>query len=262
MRPAEVLPNIALGLLTYVGQQGDVVLGFSMFFALSLGLGLPYLFLAVFTGALERLPNSGAWMTSVRQLFGVLLVALAVYFVGPFLSGDLGTRAMAAVMGLGGLYLLLVARPGHEQPWVDRFMRLASVALVVAAVLVYPRPQPDGAAELRWEAFSDARLASASSAGDLVVIDFYADWCLPCKELDEKTFSHSDVRTGLERATRLKVDLTTSTPATEELRSRFSIAGVPTILFLRAGNEVPGTRLTGFEPPTRFLERLERAFGE
>jgi len=259
---APCIGPFVLGLLTYVGQQGDVALGFSMFFALSLGLGLPYLFLAVFTGALERLPNSGAWMTSVRQLFGVLLVALAVYFLGPFLPGDIGTRVMATVMGLGGLYLLLVARPGHEQPWVDRFMRLASVALVVAAVLVYPRPQLDGAAALRWEAFSDGRLASASGPGDLVVIDFYADWCLPCKELDEKTFSHPDVRSELERATRLKVDLTTSTPATEELRSRFSIAGVPTILFLRAGDEVPGTRLTGFEPPTRFLERLERAFGE
>lgn len=258
---APCIGPFVLGLLTYVGQRGDVALGFFMFFALSLGLGLPYLFLAVFTGAIERLPNSGAWMTGVRQLFGVLLVALAVYFLGPFLPGDFGSRVMATALGLGGLYLLVVARPGHEQPWVDRFMRLASVALVVAAVLLYPSARSDGVSELRWESFSESRLAAAADAGDLVVVDFYADWCLPCKELDEKTFSDPEVRAELERAVRMKVDLTASTPASEALRSRFSIAGVPTILFMRAGEEVPGTRLTGFEPPARFLDRLGRAFG-
>jgi len=256
---APCIGPFVLGLLTYVGQRGDALLGFSMFFALSLGLGLPYLLLGVFTGAIERLPNSGAWMTGVRQLFGVLLVALAVYFVGPFLAADLGARALATTLGLGGLYLLLVARPGHEQPWVDRFMRLAGVALVAAAILIYPRTSVGEAEHLAWEPFSDERLAAAVAAGSPVVIDFYADWCLPCKELDEKTFTDPEVRARLAGTVRLKVDLTVSDPASETLRTRFAIAGVPTILFLVRGTEVPGTRLTGFEPPARFLERLARA---
>jgi thiol:disulfide interchange protein DsbD len=255
---APCIGPFVLGLLTYVGQRQDVLLGFALFFALSLGLGVPYLLLGAFTGAVERLPNSGAWMVGVRQLFGVLLVALAGYFVRPFLAAPWGDALFAGLLIAGGLYLLLVARPGHEQPWVDRFMRLASAAVLVAGVLLYPASARTPSTELTWQPYEQGAVERAMASGKPVVLDFYADWCLPCKELDEKVFSRPDVAARLAEFARFKVDLTTDNPTTDELRTRFGVAGVPTVAFFRDGHEVSDARLTGFEGPTQFLERLAR----
>jgi thiol:disulfide interchange protein DsbD len=257
---APCIGPFVLGLLTYVGQRQSVLLGFALFFALSLGLGLPYLLLGVFTGAVERLPNSGAWMVGVRQLFGVLLVALAGYFARPFLAPPWGDRLFAGLLVLGGLYLLLVARPGHGQDWIDRFMRLASAGVLVAGVLLFPAGGRS-TAELTWRPYQHAAVATALASGQPVVLDFYATWCLPCKELDEKTFSRPEVAARLAGFARFKVDLTTDDQATNDLRKTFGVAGVPTVVFFRNGREVPDTRLTGFEPPAQFLKRLDRVEG-
>jgi thiol:disulfide interchange protein DsbD len=253
---APCIGPFVLGLLTYVGQRQDVLLGFALFFALSLGLGLPYLLLGAFTGALERLPNSGVWMVGVRQLFGVLLIGLAGYFVKPFLTPPWGDALFAGLLVLGGLYLLLAARPGNEQPWVDRFMRLASAGVLVAGVLLYPTHARTTATELSWPPYEDSAVAQALASGQPVVLDFYADWCLPCKELDEKTFSRPEVAARLAGFARFKVDLTRNDPTSEALRTRFEVVGVPTIAFFRDGREVTDARLTGFEPAPEFLKRL------
>ncbi len=259
---APCIGPFVLGLLTYVGQRQDAWLGFILFFALSLGLGLPYLLLGGFTGAVDRLPNSGAWMTGVRQLFGVLLVALAGYFARPLLGRPAGDLVFAGLLLVGGLYLLLVARPGHDQPWVDRAMRLASAAVLVAGVVLFPRGEGAGGAELAWRAYDEATAASAIASGKPVILDFYATWCIPCKELDEKTFAHPDVAARLAGFERFKVDLTEADPANDALRQRFGVAGVPTIVFYRGAREVTAARLTGFEPPAGFLKRLDGVASE
>jgi thiol:disulfide interchange protein DsbD len=254
---APCIGPFVLGLLTYVGQRQDALLGFTLFFALSLGLGLPYLLLGVFTGALERLPNSGAWMVGVRQLFGVLLIALAGYFVRPYLAPPWGDGLLAGLLMAGGLYLLVIARPGHEQPWVDRFMRLASAAVLVVGILIFPSSR-HASAGLAWQPYRASTVALALASDQPVVLDFYATWCLPCKELDEKTFSQPEVAARLTEFARFKVDLTTSNPETDALRQKFEVVGVPTVAFFRNGREVPDSRLTGFEPPREFLKRLAR----
>jgi len=257
---APCIGPFVLGLLTFVGQRQDVVLGFTLFFALSLGLGVPYLLLGVFTGAIERLPNSGAWMVGVRQLFGVLLVALAGYFAKPLLAPPWGDRLFAGLLVAGGLYLLLVARPGAEQPWIDRFMRLASAAVLVAGVVLLPSPARTSA-ELTWRPYNEAAVDGALARNERVLLDFYATWCLPCKELDEKTFSQPEVAARLASFARFKVDLTAGDPTTDALRKRYGVAGVPTVAFFRNGREIVEARLTGFEPPREFLKRLSLAEG-
>ncbi len=254
---APCIGPFVLGLLTYVGQRQDVVVGFSLFFALAMGLGIPYLLLAMSTSLLQRLPASGAWMLGVRQLFGVLLVGLAAYFVAPLLPEPWGQGLLAATVGLGGAYLLLVARPGHEHAVVDRFMRLASAALLVGAVALWPRPPAPERAGLAWQAYDAAQVEAAIAAGGPVVLDFYADWCLPCKELDRNTFSDPEVAGRLASFSRFKVDLTSSNATTEAVRARYGVAGVPTVAFFLGGAEVAPARLTGFEEPRRFLERLD-----
>ena len=253
---APCIGPFVLGLLTYVGQRHDVLLGFLLFFVLALGLGAPFLLLAVFVRALEHLPNSGAWMLGVRQLFGVLLVALAAYFVRPFIE-PFGDLIFSGLLILGGVYLIVIARPGHEQPLVDRVMRCASAAVLVAGVLVYPRTNSSPRHALLWQPYDEAAVAHAIAGRQPVVLDFFATWCVPCKELDEKTFSDAEVAAQLAGFARFKVDLTRADPNTDAVRQRFGVAGVPTVVFYRSGVEVPDARLTGFEAPSQFLHRLE-----
>ncbi len=245
-----------VGLLTYVGQRQDPVLGFALFFALSMGLGLPYLLLGTFTGALNRLPASGAWMIGVRKVFGVLLVALAAYFLRPLLPDPWGMSLMAASLILGGLYLLVVDRTGHEQPSIDRVMRFVSAGLVVAGVVMAPLvgAHQEGT-ELTWETWNQAAFTQAMDSGQPVIVDFFATWCAPCRELDEQTFSAPTVAAELTGYARFKVDLTAKNPANDALRERFDVRGVPTVIVYGSGHE--RFRINGFEPPKRFLERLQ-----
>jgi thiol:disulfide interchange protein DsbD len=252
---APCIGPFVLGLLTLVGERGDPVFGLVVFFTLAMGLGLPYLILGTFTGAVNRLPASGEWMIGVRKVFGVLLVALAVYFASPLLPGESGSILMAAVLVIGGLYLLVVDRTGHQQPAVDRLMRLVSVVLVVAGTLQYPRGGSTTEGHLGWLPYDAASVTAAIEAGGPVIIDFYADWCAPCRELDEKTFSDPRVASVLAGFSRFKVDQTRSNPVGDQAAVDYRVMGMPTVIAFRDGREL--FRITGFEPPEQFLERLK-----
>ena len=254
---APCIGPFVLGLLTYVGQAGSPFLGFVLFFALAMGLGLPYLVLGTFTGALNKMPASGAWMIGVRKVFGVLLVALAAYFARPLMSDTTAAWLMGAVLIVGALYMLVVDRTGHEQPAIDRVMRLAAAAILVAGVWHLP-PVSGGqhGGELTWEAFQKEAVASAVDSGQPVIVDFFADWCAPCKELDEKTFGDARVAARLGDFARFKVDMTRTSPGNQALAAEYGVRGVPTVIVYHGGKEA--FRITGYEPPERFLERLDR----
>jgi len=258
---APCIGPFVVGLLTYVGQRGDPVLGFILFFTLAMGLGLPYLILGTFTGAINKLPASGMWMIGVRRVFGVILVAMAAYFAAPLMSGDSGKWLMSGVLVLGALYLLVIDRTGHEQPTIDRVMRLLSTGMLMAGVFLAPGVRGGGGAatvaedHLQWQPYEAAAVAAARTGNSPMIIDFSAEWCAPCRELDEKTFAAPEVRAVLEEYARFKVDLTRSTDANQELTSEFGVMGVPTVIVFAGGEEI--FRITGFEPPERFLKRLE-----
>lgn len=258
---APCIGPFVIGLLTFVGQKGDPVFGFFVFFALAAGLGLPYLLLGTFTGLINRLPASGAWMIGVRRVFGVILIAMAAYFAAPMLPGDGGDWLMGLTLSIGALYLLVVDRTGHEQPAIDRVMRLVSAGILVVGLSMLPIGLGGGGAEvadgghLEWQSYDGAAFRAAVEAGQPVIIDFYADWCAPCRELDEKTFSDPRVQEALEGFARFKVDQTRASEEAIVLADEFAVFGVPTVMVYRDGTEV--FRITGFEPPERFLERLE-----
>jgi len=253
---APCIGPFVLGLLTYVGAKGSPLLGFVLFFTLAMGLGLPYLMLGTFTGALNKLPASGAWMVGIRKVFGVLLVALAVYFARPFLPGDAGAIVMSAVLIFGGLYLLVIDRTGHEQPAVDRLMRLVLVGMVIAGLLYLPRSEEAAEMHLEWQPYDEATVSSAIAAGQPVIIDFYADWCAPCRELDEITFADTRVAAALSEYARFKVDQTRASDVGMDAAMRHEVLGMPTVIVFRDGEEL--FRITGFEQPDRFLSRLAR----
>lgn len=250
-----------VGLLTVVGERGDPLLGFAVFFSLALGLGLPYLLLGIFTNWIQRLPAAGGWMEGVRKVFGVLLVALAAYFAQPLLPSGLGALLTGVVLTVGGLFLLIVERTGHEHPVVDRVMRLICAVMVVVGVNGLAGgigrgagSVGEGGTHLAWEPYDRGRVEAAISAGTPVILDFYADWCAPCRELDEKTFADPQVAEVLGGFARFKVDQTRATEEAVEAAGEYQVRGVPTVIVYRSGQEQ--FRITGFEPPAQFLRRF------
>jgi thiol:disulfide interchange protein DsbD len=247
-----------LGLLTWVASMGSPWLGFIVFFTLSLGLGLPLFFLALFSGQLEKLPRSGGWMVWVRKLMGWVLIAMAAHFIHPLLPG----------MG-GSILLILVAiAAGLHLGWIDTsqanyrtFFYLKGLAgitgLVVATYLtINLAMRGEG---VTWQPYDEKILATAQKMAKPVVIDFYAAWCTPCRELDDVTFHDAAV---VAKATSdfvmVKVDVTKGgNPLHEKLLQQYGVKGVPTIVFLdAAGRERTDQRLVDYLPPEAFIQRL------
>ena len=150
-------------------------------------------------------------------------------------------------------------RPGRVGLMMGVLLPFGAIAvLLLAGSFPFLKPASIGD-EIAWQKYSDAAMVSAAAEGKPVIIDFYADWCLPCKELDHKTFNQTEVIAESERFVRLKADLTKGDdPAALELVKKYGIVGVPTIAFFDAsGKEVTTERLVGFERPNRFLERIK-----
>jgi len=251
---APCIGPFVLTLLTYVASKGSAPLGLLLFFTLAMGLGLPYLALGVAAGGLKKLPRSGEWMVSVRKLFGFILVALAIYFLRPLLPEKLADPAIAVPLAAGALYFLFFEKSAAG--WFRAVKATFVVALLASAVLfALPRSPKTG---LVFAPYGDPLLREATAAGKPVLIDFFATWCLPCKELDEKTFTDPSVVEAARGWVCLKVDLTRESPEVTELKKRWKIQGVPTIVFVGSDGKESAARVVGFEPPDVFVKRLRK----
>lgn len=246
-----------IALLAFIGAQGDPVFGFWSFFILSMGLGLPYLILGTFSGLLPKLPKSGVWMVWVKKVFGVVLVALALFYLSmPFIPVSDAYWVIPMSFIIGGVYLGFLESSGRGTPVFSKVkMAFGTVSLIIGIIFVM-NLQKEG---MEWEAYEDAKLDQARNDGIPVVLDFYADWCIPCLELERITFTDDRVIDATGHMVRLKVDLTHfDSPESEEIRRRYNVAGVPTIVFLdKSGNEVEAARIMGFVGPDEFLRRVE-----
>ena len=235
-----------VALLTFVAARQDAFLGFLLFFVLSLGLGLPYFFLGAFV------PRPGAWMEEVKKAFGWILVATAAYFVRDLFSDPVRSWLLPASLALGAAATL--ARGAKQRLAIP----IVSSALLAAAAFFFAPRSGSAEAGPVWAPYEAGRI---EAAGRPAVVDFAASWCIPCRELDEKTFSDKRVRAALARRSLFKADMTrTGSPEVAELARKHAILGVPTIIFLDAsGKERTDLRLIGFEDADAFLKRLEQA---
>ena len=267
------------GALLFISQSGDVVQGGAALFSMASGMSVPLLLLGASAG--RWVPKAGAWMHGVKRLFGLMMLAVALYLAQPVLP-------IAAVLGLWGLLLLLAgfllepfsAHPHHRHALRTALQRslgvvaltlgvvqivgaasggrdplrpLAHLGMAASALGKLPSFQPvDSVAAL------DAALLAA--AGRPVMLDFYADWCVSCKEMERFTFSDAQVAARLSKAILLKADVTGNSEGHRALLRRFKLFGPPgTLFFNAAGQEISAARVVGFQGAQRFNQTLDQA---
>lgn len=258
---APCIGPFVLGLLTWVASIGDPWLGFLVFFTLSLGLGLPLFVLAIFSGQLQHLPRAGGWMIWVRKLMGWVLVGMAVYFMRPIIPGGLENALPIIVALAAGLHLGWIDKNQASFkifPWLKT--TVGTVCLVFAASWATSWAiQGPG---VKWNQYSEQLLHDAVVQNKPVIIDFYAEWCAPCREFDEIVFHHPDVvMQGEKDFIMVKVDVTKGGNLFhEQLLKQYDVKGVPTIVFLDAkGAERTDLRLVDFLQPNQFLVNMSSA---
>lgn len=248
---APCIGPFVLGLVTYVATKQDPYFGFLLFFVLAVGLGTPYLFLAVFSGKIKKLPRAGEWMDAVKHIFGFILIGMALYFLIPLLPKSISGFVLPVFMIGAAIYLMFFEKLANSIKGF-RIFKIA-FSLIIMAIGIYALV-PSEKNSVEWKHFTENSLNDISGRG--VIIDFYADWCIPCKELDALTFSDPDVITLSKEFETYKADMTKSlSPEVELLRDRFKIIGVPTVLILNSkGEEVE--RITGFVNAAEFYKMI------
>ena len=265
------------GALLYIGQTGDAVLGGTALFVMALGMGAPLIAVGIAGGSL--LPKAGPWMEGVKKAFGVLLLATAVWLVSPVVPPVAVMLAWAALLIIPAIYLhALDPLPPHAKGWQRFWKGIGIVMLLTGAALLIgtlagSRDPLQPLAGLRGQAVAAEakhlpfeRVASLAdldakvkASGRPVMLDFYADWCVSCKEMEKFTFSDPTVQTALAGYTLLQADVTANSADDKALLARFGLFGPPGIVFFDArGQEIKGMRVVGFQDADRFCKTLAR----
>lgn len=245
-----------IALLAHVAERGDPFYGFCLFFVMSLGLGLPYLVLCFFSNAIRRFPKSGNWMLWFEHLFGAALVVLAFfYLLVAFQPGGLAWLPFLAFTG-GGIGLGFFDRAGNSGNKFKWFKRSFGLLAVLIGLLFFPFHEAES---VDWEPYTSRALDEAKAEREAVVLDFYADWCIPCHELEQFTYTDPEVIRELASFRKFKLDVTQypGDPEIAEAVRRFEVSGVPAVLFLDPeGYEATDARISGFVDAEEFLAIL------
>ncbi|MFZ6723136.1 protein-disulfide reductase DsbD [Undibacterium sp. Ji49W] len=276
------------GALLYISQTRNVLIGAWALFSMAVGMSVPLLLTGISAGSL--LPRAGAWMNQVKKLFGLLLIAVAIWMVSPVfpvkvmmavwggfailcavflhvfdtLPAGAGLRAyVAKALGISFLFLGLFELIGAASDGKDVLQPLAHLRSTANTAQMADAGSSGNHAENKFTRIKsvaelDAALAATSTP---VILDFYADWCVSCKEMERFTFSEPKVSEQLKQVRLLQVDVTANSDMEKALMKRFSLFGPPgIILFDRSGKEVPDSRIIGYLEPERFVQHLSRHF--
>jgi thiol:disulfide interchange protein DsbD len=251
--------------LVYISQSRDIVIGGSALFAMAVGMSVPLILVGVSAGTL--LPKAGVWMDSVKRFFGVLMLAVGWWLVSPVLPGAVQMMGWAALLVGYGMYLLL-----NRGQWVAKSVGVIAAVLGVMQLVgvvsggrdpLAPLAHLTGQAHETPLAFQRVKTVQqldailAQTGGKTAILDFYADWCVSCKEMEKLTFVDPAVRAKLANTVLLQVDVTANDDDDKAMLKRFGLFGPPgIILFDKQGREVPNARVIGFQDAAKFTASL------
>jgi thiol:disulfide interchange protein DsbD len=266
--------------LIYIGQTGDVLLGGSALFAMGLGMGVPLLLVGMSAGKL--LPRSGAWLNTTKAVFGVVMLAVALWMLSRILPAAMTMLLTALLLVISAVFLGAVeALHAGVSGWRKLWKGLGLVLLVYGLLILVGLSaggnnllQPlrglwtGGAGETAHHGLSfekiksvaelDKRLQQAAATGQPVMLDFYADWCVSCKEMEAETFTDAAVQQQLAGYVLLQADITENTADDKALLKRFLLVGPPGIIFYAAnGQEKTASRVVGFQDAATFVKTLQ-----
>ncbi len=271
------------GALIYIGQTHNVLLGGVGLFALAIGMGMPLLLIGASAGSL--LPKTGNWMNAVRNFFGTLMLGMAIWLISPIIPTSIQLGLWSALLIVNAVYLnALDSLPTHANNFAKFWKGIAVILLIVGVALLVGALS--GAKSIRQpfsgfnnivstnnnqqkneSALAFNRITSiaeldkrlADTKGQPVMLDFYADWCVACKELEEYTFSDPKVQQLLKNTTLLQVDVTANSEEDKALLKRFGLYGPPGIVFFNNnGEEMTTIKTIGFQNADRFMTTLTK----
>jgi thiol:disulfide interchange protein DsbD len=252
---APCIGPFVLSLLVFVGKSGNPFTGFILFFVLSMGLGLPYVFLAASSSSISKLPRSGEWMEGVKVIFGLILFGMALNTLAPLIPKNIFNIIFPVYIILSGIYLIIFDRKGLTAKIYSKIKFLIAVfAIIMGTWMLKPKEINE---EVKWKMLSSVNSIEESikKENKPVMIDFYADWCAQCKELDEYTYTNPDIIELSKSLNTIKIDLTKEN---ESITSKYKIKGLPVVIFMDSnGNEKEDLRVTGFLKPDEFGKRIK-----
>ncbi|WP_120513547.1 protein-disulfide reductase DsbD [Photobacterium salinisoli] len=256
------------GALIYVAQSGDLLTGAIALYALAIGMGIPLVLVAMFGNRL--LPKAGAWMESVKIFFGLVLLAVPLFLLERILPAQLMPYLWSA-FGLGAFGWLYHVKQGMAHSWRSSLVGVIAIIGLLGSLLpVYqgltgtqPQAGPQSTPQISFQRVASmdeltTALAQAKAEGKPVMLDFYADWCVACKEFDKYTFHDASVAPELQRFVLLQADVTDTNPDDIKLLQKMNVLGLPTLDFWHAdGEQATKARLTGFVEAEPFLDHLK-----
>jgi thioredoxin:protein disulfide reductase len=251
---APCIGPIVLGLLLMVQRSGSAIFGFALFFTLAIGLGLPYIALALAAGSIRRLPRSGEWLAWVEQLFGFVLIGLALYFLDSVVPNRLMTQILPYYVTAASIFLGFLSRAGRA--WRPFLLLRWTVGIASVLALAYMViPGRSATVKLTFKPFDRTFLQAAAAERKPVVVDFSADWCVPCREMEHTTFVDPSVVRQAGGFVRLRANLTAENADSRALMRQFNIEGVPTTVFIDSSGKIRKRRV-GYIGPAEFLRYL------
>lgn len=264
---------VLVGILAYVAKTQNLWLGFWLLFVFALGMGQLFLFLGISTSLTKKLPRSGPWLDGVKRIFGFLLLGAFFYYLNLILPHPWFDVALGLCFIFLGSYFYAFKEVKTNMQRVYKGLCHASIlfgVVLIALAFFNKAPQVKGPSDAptstaktpapAWQVLSAMTLEKAKAEGKPVIIDFSADWCAACTELDEKTYSTPEVIKGSEKFAMLRFDATNDSSELTEYRKKFEIVGLPWVVFINSKGEwIKDLTLAGFEKAENFLERMKRA---
>ena len=246
---------VLVSVLAYIAQTKDRTLGFVLLFSFAMGMGVLFLALGLSSSLLRKIPRAGGWMDSVKYLFGTVMIGMAFYYIHPIYPMWL----FQLLLGLA--VVLLAALFGRMKlAYAVPVLAIGLSAMALTAKLPGAGASAEQIAKLAWQPYTEKALEDALKEGKPILIDFTAEWCGACKELEKYTFTDPRVREISGKFALLRFDATEESPALDNLRARYQILGLPTLLFYDGKGKLrTELTVTGFEKADDFLKKMETA---